>query len=185
MTVQEIQKFVSQPTPRKIPKNIWRAASKSAYGGEISKYGTPITLRERYYIVCFLILIGCVMAWDNSITFTKLYIYIIRRAVLLSLCLIPAVFQFEIIYRRYSKKLKRLLAEGCFVTGHIEPFMDKSSFAVVSFSDQYDATQVGYCIVRRRAKTACRKWAAEGRSVGLLYLPPNKNDVLITDLWGV
>jgi len=94
--------------------------------------------------------------------------------------LICVLFRIFLDFRR----IKRLLSKGLFAAGHIYKYViqgNSSSFSV-NFIDQRGMKQTTFFTVPNSASSACRKWADENRSIGLLYLP-GKDKILVTDLW--
>ena len=166
MTAQEIQKFVSQPTPRKVPKNVLRAAVKRV----------EVSMRDSYFLSVF-----CFVLSSTTIR----YLQITRFINVFLLFLLVSFLEYGCYYWYFRKRLIRLLSEGRFATGRI---VERGSmfkvffYGEIQFSDQNSAVRTDK-VVRRDARIAvCRQWAAEQRPVGLLYLPDRK-DIVITDLW--
>ena len=77
------------------------------------------------------------------------------------------------------RRLKRLLAEGRFTSGHIIKVTRR--VVSVSYNDQFGAKRTGSLLSDPALMAACSQWGAEHHSVGLLYLP-GREDVFITDL---
>ena len=102
-----------------------------------------------------------------------------------------ATFLLFIMFRGF-RRTKRLLREGLFTTkGRVLEFaeqrnifkrlMCKHSF-FVSFIGQHGERREGVCTVTEDSYSACARWADNGGPVNLLYLP-DRNEVIITDLW--
>jgi len=99
-----------------------------------------------------------------------------------------------VYYWRLRRRLIKLLTEGQFTRGRVVEmdsnyrFLERNKITAyfggaVSFRDQYglERTESIIFITRRDRLEACRRWRADGRSVGLLYLPDRK-DIAVTDL---
>ena len=86
---------------------------------------------------------------------------------------------------RSFRRIKHLLAEGLFTTGQVlipEGLLRNPFYFIVCFIDRHSVRRKGSCIVMSELTYTVYKWANDGQSVGLLYLP-DLNKVIITDLW--
>ena len=164
LTSQEISNFVGRPTPRGIPKNVWRAAIGDS----------PLA-----FLVLFLIATGLVgLCWYSQNWYSQ-------KDLLESLFVTIAMCAAVVYIWRRIRIQKRLLMEGRYAAGRIYEVKSHGRgqlCTVVSFSDQHGTARKGSCLSSQKCRNTVRQWFAEDRHVGLLYLP-DRQDVIITDLW--
>lgn len=146
-------------------------------------FGAIVRLKEPFPVIIEY------APWDPSIaravgtqaSLMSAVFYLVFFSVLGTIPLTYAMFWY------IRKKLKRTLAEGLFAMGRVSEVCSTKEAGLkvsVSFTDQDGKARTGYRTVTKRVEDTCRKWKADDREVGLLYLP-GREDVIITDLWVV
>jgi hypothetical protein len=170
MTSQEISDFVNQRAPREIPKSVLAKVGMS------NKY---TSLPFGYHLLFFLTALYLLSSG---------YIFISGRAFISTLAVPIFLLSDWFIHR---KKI-RFLRDGIFVTGRVSEVRVKpwrifppptlDAVIAVSFSAPNGTERTGRYKIWLPSHPECRQWAAEGRSVGLLFLP-DREDIIITDFW--
>jgi hypothetical protein len=182
MTSYEISEFVQQRAPRKVPRDVFRAANR--------RTGINCKYLANAFVFLFISILYYIRVWMEAST--RLPVESIELVIPFLFFLSAGILFITYWYNR--RGIKHLLAEGLFVTGlatEVKLWQKGRRWTadiadtykvIVSFSDQYGATQAGRYLIEEHDLPTCSQWADEKRSVGLLYLP-NRQDVLITDLW--
>ena len=186
MTNQEIQRFVNQPTPRNVPKNVFRAAAKYFRCKIMKQY----SLRDYFFVIAVGSLLLFTIAFMDIV---KDGFHVEQAAIIVGICVINCFYLFE------HWRLKRFLTNARYASGIIVETDSSKSLSkgkaakwlgghlfrgFVSFRDLYGGERTDAINIAGRTAASFSQWASEQRSVGLLYLPDSdRAGVIITDLW--